>query len=209
MINKIIFDNVSLSFELECIFKNFSIELHAGKVIAITGSNGAGKSTFLKLAGQFIQPDSGTVTAFSDETKIDRIDFRQRIAVIAPSMNLYEHMTALENFNFFIKLRNILLNDEDIDKIFSRVGFDTYCKNRFISKFSTGMKQRLKFAIMLAINADVWILDEPCSNLDEIGQNLVMNEIKTAAASNKLILLATNNKNESEAADDVINLPIV
>ena len=66
MINKIIFNDVNHAFGDNKIFENISLELNAGKIIVVTGANGSGKSTFLKLAGQFIQPDSGTVKAFEE-----------------------------------------------------------------------------------------------------------------------------------------------
>ena len=208
MINKIIFDKVSLSFENKKIFVDLSIQFNSDRIIAIIGQNGVGKSTLLKLAGQLIKPDTGTITAFEGEKIINSVDFRQRIAVIAPVMNLYERLTALENFKFFINLRNIFFNEEDINKIFNKVGLDINDKNKFVGEFSTGMKQRLKFAILLAVNAEVWILDEPCSNLDESGSILLLNEVKIAASKGKLILMATNNKDEMAVADEIINLPI-
>ena len=202
---KIVLDSVSLSFAENKIFDKLSVELVAGKVNVITGANGSGKSTFLKLAGQFIQLDSGTIKAFEDNEGIDHIDFRYKIAAVTPSMNLYLELTAVENINFFVGLRDISLNDS----LFDRVGLELSCKNKLISNFSTGMIQRLKFAIMLAVEADVWILDEPCSNLDEAGKHLILDEITNAASNGKLILMATNDRDEVSIADEIINLPIV
>ena len=82
-------------------------------------------------------------------------------------------------------------------------------KNKQVGKCSTGMQQRLKFAIMLSINSDIWLLDEPCSNLDESGKNLFLDEIKNAAKLNKLVLLATNDDDEAGTADEIIHLPII
>ena len=67
----IFFDDVSLSFGRHDLFKNISLELRGGKIFGVTGANGAGKSTFLKLAGKIIRPDSGAVT-FSTEKKSPR-----------------------------------------------------------------------------------------------------------------------------------------
>ena len=63
----IVFDDVSLSFGRHELFKNISLNLRGGKVIGVTGANGAGKSTFLKLAGKIIRPDSGAVKIINDE----------------------------------------------------------------------------------------------------------------------------------------------
>lgn len=208
MINKIIFNDVNHAFGDNKIFENISLELNAGKIIVVTGVNGSGKSTFLKLAGQFIQPDSGNVTAFVDNKAIDQINFRYKIAAVAPNMSLYSELTAVENINFFVGLRDISLDNLDINTLLERVELSLDCKNKVVSSFSTGMIQRLKFAILLAVGADVWLLDEPCSNLDEAGKSIILDEIKNAASTGKLILMATNDRDEVNIGDEIINLPI-
>ena len=208
MISRIVFDDVSLSFGEKSIFDRISIELKAGKIISIVGANGSGKSTFLKLTGQFIKPTSGTITAFAGDISVKRIDFRKNIAAVTPTMTLYSELTAVENINFFVGLRDISLSDSNIDNLFKRVGLSSGDKNKLISNFSTGMIQRLKFAILLAVEADVWLLDEPGSNLDESGKGIIVKEVKQAADDGKLILWATNDKEEAEAGNEIISLPI-
>ena len=208
MINKITFENISHSFTNKKLFDDISLELQAGKAIAVTGANGVGKSTFLKLAGQFIRPNTGTITAFEDNKSIELIQFRYKTAVIAPIMRLYSELTAVENIRFFVGLRDISLNDTDVDVLFERVELELSSKNKLVSNFSTGMIQRLKFAILLAVGADVWFLDEPCSNLDEIGKKIFLNEITNAAQNGKLILMATNDRDEVSIAGEIISLPI-
>lgn len=213
MINKIVFDDVSLFFGEKSIFDRMSIELKAGKIISVVGANGSGKSTFLKLAGQFIKPTSGRIGARvkgqgSSTLSADPLAFRERVAAVAPSMTLYSELTAIENINFFVGLRNINLKVSDIDTLFNRVGLNLNDTHKFVGEFSTGMIQRLKFAILLAVKADVWLLDEPGSNLDERGKNIIIDEVKCAASEGKLILWATNDKDEAEVGDEIINLPI-
>ena len=210
MINKIIFDNVNLAFAENKIFENLSIEFNSKKIIVITGSNGSGKSTLLKLAGQFLQPDSGKIMAFNNvNDKIDNIPFRYKIAAISPNINFYSEMTAVENINFFVGLRNIQLSNLQIDNLFERVGLDLSCQNKYVGNFSTGMIQRLKLATLLAVDADVLLLDEPCSNLDEDGKKIFFTEIRQAAKIGKLILMATNDEDEVKIGDEIINLPLI
>ena len=210
MISKIVFEDVSLSFGDKAVFDNVSCELSAGKITSIVGANGSGKSTFLKLAGQFIKPSSGRIGTRSKDqgTSIDHIAFRKRVAAVAPNMNLYSELTAVENITFFSGLRDIDLKPSDIDTLFKRVGLNLSDRNQLISSYSTGMIQRLKFAILLAVEADVWLLDEPGSNLDEIGKAMILNEVKRAAGDGKLILMATNDRDEAEASNETISLPI-
>ena len=194
----IIFDDVSLSFGRRALFKNISLNLRGGRVIGITGTNGAGKSTFLKLAGKIIRPDSGEVKLPTDK----------KIAAISPEMKIYDNLTAEENLFFFAKLRGKTLLTENILELGERVGlaFKNFGNVR-AENFSTGMRQRLKFAILLSVDADIWLLDEPTANLDEDGCNKFFNEIQ-AAKSDKIILLATNDKAEEKIGDEIIQLPL-
>ena len=195
MISRIVFDDVSLTFGEKTVFDKVSVELKAGRIISIVGANGSGKSTFLNLAGQFIKPTSGTVTAFDGDMSVERIAFRKNIAAVTPIMALYSELTAAENINFFVGLRDISLNDSNINALFESVGLSLNDKNKCISS-------------LLAVQADVWLLDEPGSNLDDSGKRRFLKEIKQAADDGKLILLATNDKDEAEAGNEIISLPI-
>jgi len=194
----IVFDNVSLSFGQRELFKNISLELRGGKIIGVTGANGAGKSTFLKLAGKILKPDSGEVKFPADK----------KIAAVAPEMKIYDSLTARENLKFFAKLRGKTLSEEKILRLGERVGLDleTFGETR-AENFSTGMRQRLKFAILLSVDADIWLLDEPTANLDDAGREIFFKEIQ-AAAPEKIILLATNDGAEVKICDEIIFLPI-
>lgn len=194
----ILFDDVTLSFGRRVLFGHVTLNLRGGRVIGVTGANGAGKSTFLKLAGQIIKPDSGSVTLTADKT----------VAAVSPEMKIYDDLTATENLKFFSRLRGKSLTDEKISELGSRVGLDLKTfGNARAGTFSTGMRQRLKFAILLSVDADIWLLDEPTANLDDDGREKFFGEIQ-AAASDKIILLATNDKTEVEACDEIIRLPL-
>ena len=69
------------------------------------------------------------------------------------------------------------------------------------------MRQRLKFAILLSVDADIWLLDEPTANLDDGGREKIFHEVRGAKA-NKIILLATNDKAEVALCDEIIKLPL-
>ena len=194
----IVFDDVSLSFGRRALFKNISLNLRGEQVIGITGANGAGKSTFLKLAGKIIRPDSGEV----------KFPAEKKIAAISPEMKIYDSLTAEENLFFFAKLRGKTLSAENILELGRRVGLDlkTFGNVR-AENFSTGMRQRLKLSILLSVDADIWLLDEPTANLDDDGRKKFFSEIQTAK-SDKIILLATNDKAEEKICDEIIRLPL-
>lgn len=195
---KILFDKVSLRFGRRELFKNLNASLPAGRVTGIIGRNGAGKSTFLKLAAKIIKPDLGEVKIFGAEN----------IAAVMPEMKIYDALTAIENLKFFAELRGKILTAENIFNLGERVGldFETFGNVR-AGDFSTGMKQRLKFAILLSVDADIWILDEPTANLDDEGRKIFLKEIDKSRGY-RIILLATNDGGDLEVCDEVIELPI-
>ena len=184
----IIFDYVSLSFGRQELFKNISLELRGGQIIGVTGANGAGKSTFLKLAGKILKPDSGEVKFPADK----------KIAAVAPEMKIYDNLTAIENLKFFAELRGKNLSAENISELGERVGLDleTFGNVR-VENFSTGMRQRLKFAILLSVDAYIWLLDEPTANLDDAGREKFFKAIQ-----------ATNDRAEVDICDEIISLPL-
>lgn len=205
---KIIFEKVGLSFSGREIFKNLGCELNAGRITGIVGRNGSGKSTFLKLAGKIIKPDTGEINFF-DGKILSRAECAKKIAAITPEMKIYDELTAEENLKFFMKLRGKNFAPEIFFALGERVGlnFDSFGKIR-VGNFSTGMRQRLKFAILLAVDSEIWLLDEPTSNLDDEGRKIFYAEIKNAAQNGKIILTATNEKSDMEICNEIIRLPL-
>ncbi|MBR1579349.1 MAG: ABC transporter ATP-binding protein [Selenomonadaceae bacterium] len=201
---RIAFDGVTLAFGRLVVFDGLTVEFSSGRSTAIVGSNGAGKSTLLKLAGQFTEPDAGSVKAFDGATELLRADFRKRLAMVSPTMSLYARLTGEENLKFFAGLRGVGI--DDVGGLFERVGLASGDGKKFVGEYSTGMAQRLKLAILLSTGADVWLLDEPGANLDEAGRSMVLSEIERAAGEGKLILLATNDPIEASAADERLSL---
>ncbi|MBE8952086.1 MAG: ATP-binding cassette domain-containing protein [Quinella sp. 1Q7] len=151
----------------------------------------------LKLAGKIIRPDSGSVTLPENFS----------VAAVSPDMKIYDALTATENLRFFARLRGKNLSAEKISELASRVGLDVAALNVRTENFSTGMRQRLKFAIVLAVDAEIWLLDEPTANLDDDGRKKFSAAID-AAKSDKIILLATNDATEVELCDEAIHLPL-
>ena len=194
----ITFDAVSLSFGGRKLFDDVTLNLRGGQIIGVTGVNGSGKSTFLKVAGKILPPDSGKVTLPAGSS----------IAAVSPELKIYDALTAEENLIFFAKLRGKTLTAEKISELGERVGLDvkTFAAVR-TENFSTGMRQRLKFAVLLSVDADIWLLDEPTANLDDEGREKFFAEIQTAAPE-KIILLATNDKFEEKICDEIIRLPL-
>ena len=204
---RIEFKAVSQSFHGRKIFGPLDLTLQGGNIIAITGRNGSGKSTFLKLAGHLLLPVQGKVRVLRGEKELAQAELRRRIAMVTPELKFYDRLTARENLDFFLGLRGLALDAAQYAALWERVGLsmDSTAAS-LVGEFSTGMRQRLKLAVLLASRADIWLLDEPGANLDEAGRSMVLTEARQAAQDGKLVLLATNDPGEEAAADVCIPL---
>jgi len=191
----ITFDRVTRSFGGKPLFDSLDAKIRGGKITAVTGPNGSGKSTFLRLAGHLLRPDSGQVSVKCDDAELRRADYRDRLGIVTPELRFYPRLTAYENMTFFLGLRGKTLTTDTYRDLLKRVGLD-----------ETAVRQRLKFAVLLASGADVWLLDEPAANLDAAGRAMILREARQAAASGAVVLWATNDAGEEEKADEVIRL---
>ena len=203
----ITFDRVTRSFGGRPLFDRLDAKIRGGVITAVTGPNGSGKSTFLRLAGHLLRPDSGKVIVKCDDSELRRASYRDRLGIVTPELRFYPRLTAYENMTFFLGLRGKTLTVDTYRVLLNRVGLDeTAIRGKFAGAFSTGMRQRLKFAVLLASGADVWLLDEPAANLDAAGRAMILREARQAAASGAVVLWATNDAGEEENADEVIRL---
>lgn len=204
---RLAFEEVGLRFGPKEIFRALCAEILSGRVTAVTGRNGSGKSTLLRLAAKLMMPDEGKVVAREESRLLEKGDYRGRLGMVTPEMRLYGRLTAEENLRFLAGMRGRALSKGEVGALWRRVGLSpAELRDVFAERLSTGMRQRVKMAVLLASGADVWILDEPCANLDEDGTGMFMEEARQAASSGKLVLWATNESGEEAVADEIIRL---
>jgi iron ABC transporter, ATP-binding protein len=201
------FREVGQTFGDLTVFSRLSCTIAGGKVTAVTGGNGSGKSTFLRIAARLLCPTAGMVETRADGALLSALAYQRHLAMVTPEMKLYPRLTARENMAFFLGLRGRILHEADYEALLSRVGLRAaVLQEKGVGALSTGMAQRLKIAVLLGCEADVWLLDEPGANLDEAGRRMVRKEMTRGVAEGRLVLLATNDAGEEAEADEVIHL---
>lgn len=200
------FDNVSQNFEGREVLRRLSITFHGGMVTAVAGANGSGKSTLLRLAARLILPTSGTIETLRDGVEVRGAEYRAMLAMATPEMELYTRLTVRENLAFLLSVRGAPCEESHLADLLTRVGLPTEVLNRKTGQLSTGMRQRVRLAVLLGADAAVWLLDEPGLALDERGRALLLGEVRQAAERGRLILWATNDREEREAADVCVSL---
>ena len=177
------------------LFKDLNFELNSGDSVAITGDNGTGKSTLLRIITKLITPISGKIEFKTDDKAIDLEIYNKYYSYISPSLNLYEEFTLLEHCRIIAKMRGLKIGDEFINtqidyfQLFNQ-------RNNFIKTYSSGMKQRAKFIICTLHNPIIHFFDEPTMNLDAKGVALFEEFIEDQKKENKIIVIASNIENE-------------
>ncbi len=187
------------------IFSDICETLREGSCLVITGPNGSGKTTLLKILAGLIRPASGKFTISVDGTLLADENRKDYLGFVSPDLYLYEELTALENLEFFVKVRGLAESEEYCLKLLKKVQLDKW-GGSLVGTYSTGMKQRLKFAYALLHQPLLLLLDEPGANLDEEGQALVQ-EIISQQKETGAVILSTNDPAEvARYGDQVLKL---
>ena len=179
-----------------------SMHVKKGSIYGFIGKNGAGKTTFMRMAAGLAAPTAGAMTIFGSR-ELERA--RMRIGTLIEEPGVFKGMTARENLEVLRRSYGIT-EKERVEEMLSLTGLLDTGKKK-VKNFSMGMKQRLGIAISLMRSPDFLILDEPMNGLDmhwlEVTRNLLM-EMKT---NGKTILLASHNKQDIDMlCDQIIQL---
>ena len=199
-------NNISKSFNNKSIFKNIDFELKSGQSLVITGHNGSGKTTLVRIISGLISPTNGTINFYQQSRKIDNKNHYELIGFVGPYLQMYNVLTAWENLIFFSRIRHKKPDTKKLKELMKNLGLANRELDQ-VKSYSSGMLQRLKYVVALLHEPPVLILDEPTSNLDEEGCQIVY-EIMEKQRKNKILILATNDPREIQFGENHINLII-
>ena len=178
--------------------KDISIEVEDGEFLTFVGPSGCGKSTLLRLIAGLDQPTRGNVLIGG--RNVNSIPPGQRnIAMVFQSYALYPHMTVVENISTSLKLRKIPQAEiqRRVNEITTKLGLNKV-HDRKPAKLSGGQRQRVALARALVREPDIFLLDEPLSNLDALLREEVRAELKQLFASqNKPVVYVTHDQTEA------------
>ncbi|SUN79685.1 ABC transport system, ATP-binding protein [Streptococcus milleri] len=207
--------NLSKSFYGQIVLNNLSLDIQKGEVVALIGSSGAGKSTFLRSLNYLEQPDSGTITIddftvdFSKISKEEILTLRRKLAMVFQQFNLFNRRTALDNVK-----EGLLVVKKISDQEATNLAKEELAKvslsdreNHYPRHLSGGQKQRVALARALAMKPDVLLLDEPTSALDPELVGEVEKSIADAAKAGQTMILVSHDMSfVSQVADKVLFL---
>lgn len=206
---------LSKTFSGQKVLNNLSLEIQKGEVVALIGSSGAGKSTFLRSLNYLEAPDSGRIKIDDFEVDFEHITqdqiltLRRKLAMVFQQFNLFGRKTALENVKEgLIVVKG--LSDQEATKIareeLAKVGLSDR-ENYYPRHLSGGQKQRVALARALAMKPEVLLLDEPTSALDPELVGEVEKSIANAAKSGQTMVLVSHDMSfVAQVADKVLFL---
>jgi ABC-type multidrug transport system ATPase subunit len=184
--------NLSKVFGSNTIIPELNIKWGATEKIGILGSNGSGKSTFLKLLAGQLTPSSGKILISNKSP--------EKLPLLAsycsPHLELFDKFTVKEHF----KYHNLLKPFRNGNSI-SDIGLSTGEFDVPLSSLSSGMKQRVKLALSIFSESPLLLLDEPCSHLDKKGiewyqKTLAANTSPTSYFEDRIVIITSNHVNE-------------
>ncbi len=196
--------DLSKSFGPRRIFEKVSFSLNTGQGLAITGPNGSGKSTMIHILTGLGRASSGVVRYTHDSNMLSFEEYRNRMSVVTPYHEFYDAMTALENLDFYTRLAGLEVTGQEMMESLRTFGLGERGRDR-VAAYSSGMKQRLKYALALLRRPEILLLDEPTAYLDQSGKKGIF-DFLDSVKSRALIIIATNEKEEAGFADHVCQL---
>jgi len=186
------------------LFRRLSFTLDGGRSLAVTGANGAGKSTLLRILAGVLAPKAGRVTLTVDGGEVPRERHPRRVGLVAPALGLYGGLTARENLAFLARARRLPDADRRIEAGLGRVGLADRADDP-VSTFSSGMRQRVKYAAALLADPPLLLLDEPAANLDAAGREMV-EAVVAEQADGGMVVVATNRADEAARHDRTLRI---
>lgn len=191
-------------FNGRIIFENISFTVEPFSCLGIIGKNGSGKSTLIKIISGLIEPTKGKVFYQNNNNIFEPGNFINQIGFISPYLELYDEFTGLENLIIFDEIRKNRKSKEFYFDLLKKVGLFER-RHDFLRTYSSGMKQRLKVAFALSNNPYVLLFDEPTSNLDDSGIEMIYSIIREHKKKG-IIVIASNDKNDYNLFDIIIDL---
>lgn len=179
------------------VLKGVDFEVEKGSIFALLGSNGAGKTTVVKILTTLLQKDSGTATVNGFDVTTNPDHVRQAISLTGQFAAVDEILTGRENLIMIAKLRYLHNPRQNAEDLLQRFGL-TDAADRRVSTYSGGMRRRLDIALSLVGKPQIIFLDEPTTGLDPEARIEVWKIVKELSDGGTTVFLTTQYLEEAE-----------
>jgi ABC-2 type transport system ATP-binding protein len=175
------------------VLKGINLEVHKGEIIGYIGTNGAGKSTTIKIILGIVEGYRGEVKVLGQDIKKDPVEYKRKIGYVPEVADIYDNLTAREYLTFIASLYGLSYETANsrAERLMLVFGIKDAIDLR-INSFSKGMKQKVLIIASLLHNPDILFLDEPLSGLDANSVMIVKEILSTLARQGKTIFYSSH-----------------
>ena len=199
-------EKLSKAFSNRAVLRGLTVCVQGGERLVVRGPNGSGKSTFLRILAGLLTPSAGTVRVTTSDGNEGNTEWRRRwTGYLSPDLTLYEEFSSLENLSFFARARGLGRDPKRDRQLLGELGLGDRL-NDPLGTLSTGLRQRAKLAFALQAAPRILLLDEPSSNLDQPGRDLISRTVSEFGNRGSAVLIATNDPLEFELGTRTLEL---
>lgn len=195
--------NLTKSYKNVSVLKDVNFDVKQGSVFALLGSNGAGKTTIIKILSTLIKAGSGDISINGFDITTNSNDVRCSISLTGQFAAVDEILTGRENLTMIAKLRHVKNPKQVADDLLHKFGM-TEAADRQVSTYSGGMRRRIDIAMSLIGNPKLIFLDEPSTGLDPEVRLEIWKIIKELSNKGTTVFLTTQYLEEAEQLADRI-----
>jgi ABC-2 type transport system ATP-binding protein len=185
------------------VLRGVDFDVARGSIFALLGSNGAGKTTVVRILSTLLRSDSGTATVEGFDVATQPANVRESFSLTGQFAAVDETLTGRENLVLVARLRHLKGAGQIADDLLARFLLTDAAERRVLT-YSGGMRRRLDIAMSLIGNPPVIFLDEPTTGLDPQSRVEVWNSVKELAGKGTTVLLTTQYLDEAEQLADRI-----
>ena len=203
-LHKLVCEDLAHRFGPEKLFADLNFTVEQPGSVCVAGANGSGKSTLLRILVGLLRPARGRVCLMAGERELPVREARRYLGLVAPDLHLYGELTAMENLEFFGRLRGVAVTPEMLMTKLDGVGLADHAHKQS-RQLSSGQRQRLKYLVAMLHRPPLLLLDEPTANLDDAGRHFVQ-EVVDRQRREGILIVATNETEEYAFGDQVVRL---
>lgn len=197
-------DRLEVNYKSTPVLRGLTMQVRRGEVYALLGGNGAGKSTTLNAFLGFARRSGGSVSICGIDPSRDPVAARMQIAYVPENVALYEHLSARENLQYFLRLAATAAAPGAIEQALACVNLHASAWDRRLGGYSKGMRQKVAIALALARSVPVLLLDEPTTGLDPQATSDFNQLLKTLKAQDVAVFMVTHDLlGAAEVADRI------
>ena len=187
----LLINNLSFSRNETKIFENLNLSLNNKKIIQIKGRNGSGKTTFLKVILNILEPYNGEIIWKGKNIKKNIFDFYNETTFIMDNNTSTRDLSVEDNINFWKGLSSSKLNNQEIFELLKKLNIEKYFKTK-VMYLSSGESKKLELIRLILEQKKLWVLDEPFNHLDDLSIEILNQTFFDHINNDGMILFASH-----------------